>query len=97
MAVNDKIGDIVLVTTIKEKDLGVTISADIKISEQCDIAALKDNQILGLIGRNMTCKKTKLYLAKASIKQQLGLIRSHSEYCIQTHSEYKLVKGYKYA
>ena len=44
-------GDTVLNTTVtvKEKDLGLTISADMKVSEQCEIAAAKENQILGLI------------------------------------------------
>ena len=60
--VNNKIGDTVLGTTVKEKDLGVTISADMKVStdmkvsEQCGIAASKGNQILGLIRRNITYK-----------------------------------------
>ena len=39
-------GGIVLNTTLKEKDLGVTISANMKVSEQCGIAATKGNQIL---------------------------------------------------
>ena len=38
-----------LSTTVKEKDLGLTISSDMKIQEQCGIAASKGNQILGLI------------------------------------------------
>ena len=50
--VNYKMGDTVLATTVKEKDLGVTVSADMKVSKQCGIAALKGNQILGLIRRN---------------------------------------------
>ena len=38
----------VLKTTLKEKDLGLTISADMKVSEQCGISrsrkrALEDN------------------------------------------------------
>ena len=41
--VNYKMGNTVLGTTVKEKDLGVTIRADIKISEQCGIAASKGN------------------------------------------------------
>ena len=49
--------DTVLGTTVKEKDLGVTISADMKVSQQCGIAASKGNQILGLIRRNITYKK----------------------------------------
>ena len=43
-------------TTVKEKDLGVTISADMKVSEQCGIAASKGDQILDLIRRNITYK-----------------------------------------
>ena len=43
-----KMGDIVLGTIIKENDLGVTISADMKVSEQCDIAASKSNKIIGV-------------------------------------------------
>ena len=50
-------GDTVLGTTVKEKDLGVTISADMKVSEQCGIAASKGNTILGLIRRNITYKE----------------------------------------
>ena len=38
--VNHKIGDTILGTTVIEKDLGVTISADMKVSE-CGIAASK--------------------------------------------------------
>ena len=46
--------DTVLGTTEKEKDLGITIilSADMKVSEQCSIAASKGNQILGLTRKN---------------------------------------------
>ena len=55
--VNFKMGDTVLGTTVKEKDLGVTISADMKVSEQCGIAASKGNQIVGLIRRNITYKE----------------------------------------
>ena len=46
-------GDTVLNTTVKEKDLGLTISADMNVSEQCAIAAAKGNQIFGLIRRNI--------------------------------------------
>ena len=57
MDVNHKMGDTVLGTTVKEKELGVTISADITVSEQCGIAAPKGNQILGLIRRNIIHKE----------------------------------------
>ena len=57
MDVNYKIGDTVLGITVKEKDLGVTISANMKVSEQCGISASKGNQVLGLIRRNITYKE----------------------------------------
>ena len=38
-------------------DLGITISADMKVSEQCGIAATKGNQTLGLIRRNIKYKE----------------------------------------
>ena len=42
---------------LKEKDLGLSISADMKVSEQCGIAAAKVNQILGLSKRNIVYKE----------------------------------------
>ena len=48
-------------TTVKENDLGITISADMKVSEQCCIAASKSNQIIGLIRRNITYKEKANY------------------------------------
>ena len=50
--VNYKIGDTVVGTIVKEKDLGVAISTDMKVSEQCGIAASKGDKIIGLIRRN---------------------------------------------
>ena len=55
-------GYIVLGTIVKETDLGVTISADMKVSEQCGIAASKGYQIIGLIRRNTTYKDKKLII-----------------------------------
>ena len=49
-------------TTLKAKDLGLTISADMKVSEQCGIAAVKGNQILGLIRRNIVYKDKELII-----------------------------------
>ena len=42
----------VLNITVKEKDLRLTISADMKVLEQCGIAAAKENQLFGLIRPN---------------------------------------------
>ena len=70
--INYNVGYTVLGTTVKEKDLRITISADMKVSEQFNIAASKGNQILGFIRRNITYKeKSELYIC---IKQYLGLI-----------------------
>ena len=60
--VNYEMGDTVLGTTVKEKDLEVTISTDVKVSEQCGVAASNGNQILGLIRRNITYKDKKLMI-----------------------------------
>ena len=49
-------------TIVKEKDLGVTISADMKLSEQCCIVSSKGNQIIGLVRRNITYKEKKLII-----------------------------------
>ena len=46
--------------TVKEKDLGVSINADMKVSEQCRIAASKGNQVLGMIRRNIPYKEKSL-------------------------------------
>ena len=55
--INYNIGDTVLGTTVKEMDLRVTICVDMKVSEQCGIAASKGNQLLGLIRKYITYKE----------------------------------------
>ena len=49
-----EMGGTVVCKTVKENDFGVTINANMKVSEQCRIAASKCNQILGIIRRNIT-------------------------------------------
>ena len=53
-------GGTILDRSVKEKDLGVTVSADVTVSEQCGIAPSKGNQILGLIMRNITLYREKV-------------------------------------
>ena len=74
----------VLNTTLKEKDLGLTISADMKVSEQCGIAAAKGNQIIGLIRRNIVYKEKELI-----IPLYKTIVRPHLEYCIQAWRPYR--------
>ena len=78
-----KMGDTVLGTTTQEKDLGVTFSADMKVSEQCGIAASKGNQILGLIRRTIMYKEKQLI-----VPLYKAIVRPHLEYCIQARKPY---------
>ena len=80
-------GDTVLNTTVKEKDLGLTVSAEMKVSEQCGIAAAKGNQILGLIRRNIVYKERELI-----IPLYKTIVRPHLEYCIQAWRPYCKMK-----
>ena len=59
-------------------------STDMKVSEQCGIAASKSNQIVGLIRRNITYKEKELiiHLYKA-------IVRPHLEYCVQAWRPYR--------
>ena len=52
----------ILSKTLKEKDLVVTMNANMKVSEQCRIAASKGNQVLGMIRRNITYKENNLII-----------------------------------
>ena len=80
----DRRGIASLGTSVKEKDLGFTISADMKVSEQCGISASKGNQILGLIRRNITYKGNKLI-----IPLYKAIVRPHLEYCRQAWRPYR--------
>ena len=79
-----KMGDAVLGRTTQEKGLGVTFSADMKNSEQCEIAASKGNQILGLIRRPITYKEKQLI-----VPLYKAIVRPHLEYCIQAWRPYR--------
>ena len=73
-----KMGDAILGRTTQGKDLGVTFSADMKVSEQCGIAASKGYQILGLIRRTIMYKEIQLI-----VPLYKAIVRPHLEYCIQ--------------
>ena len=75
-------GGTVLNATVTEKDLGLTISADMKGSEQCTTAAAKVNQILGLIRRNILYKEKELI-----IPLYKTIVRLLLECCIQAISQ----------
>ena len=75
---NYEMGGTILSKTVKKKDLGVTMNASMKVSEQCRIAASKGNQIIGMIRRNITFKEKSLI-----IPLYKAIVRPHLEYCIQ--------------
>ena len=77
-SMNYEMGGTILSTTVKEKDLGVTMNANMKVSEQCRIAASKANQVLGMIRRNITYKDKSLI-----VPLYKAIVRPHLEYCIQ--------------
>ena len=74
---------ILLNTTVKEKDLWLTSNADMKISEQCGIAAANGMQILGLIRRNIVYKEKELI-----IPLYKTIVRPHLKYCIHSWKPY---------
>ena len=80
---NYEMGGTILSKTGKEKDLGVTMNANMKVSEQCRIAASKGNQVLGMIRRNITYKEKSLI-----VPLYKAIVRPHLEYCIQAWSPY---------
>ena len=81
--INYNMGDTVLGTIVKENDLEITINADMKVSEQCGIAASKGNHILGLIRRNITYRETII------IPLYKAIVRPHLEYCLQAWRPYR--------
>jgi len=72
------LNDTVLVQTEEEKDLGVIITKDFKVSQQCLKAAKKGNQILGLIYRTFSIKNKLIMM-----RLYKALVRPHLDYCIQ--------------
>ena len=78
-----EMGGTILSITVKEKYLGVTMNANMKVSEQCRIAASKGNQVRGMIRRNITYKEKSLI-----VPLYKAIVRPHLEYCIHAWSPY---------
>ena len=72
---NYEMGGTILSKTVKEKDLGVSLNANMKVSEQCRIAASKGNQVIGMIRRNITYKEKSLI-----VPLYKAIVRPHLEY-----------------
>ena len=80
---NYEMGGIILSKTVNGTDLGITMNANMKVSEQCRIASSKGNQVLGMIRRNITYKENSLI-----VPLYKTIVRPHLEYCIQAWSPY---------
>ena len=65
-----------LTKTVKENYLGVSMNANMKVSEQCRIAASKGDQVIGMIRRNITYKEKSLLVSLYK-----AIVRPHLEYC----------------
>ena len=51
---NYEMGGTILSKTVKEKDLGLSMKTNMKVSDQCIISASGGNQVLGVTHRNIT-------------------------------------------
>ena len=80
---NYEMGGTILSKTVKEKYLWVSMNPNMKVSEQCIIAASKCNQVLGTIRRNITYKEKSLI-----VPLYKAIVRPHLEYFIQAWSPY---------
>ena len=80
---NYEMGGTILSKTVKEIDLGVTMNANMKVLEQCRIAASKGNQVLRMIRRNITYKEKSLI-----VPLYKAIVAPHLEYCIHAWGPY---------
>ena len=59
-----------------ERDLGVMIYSNLKVSEQCQLAYLRANRMLGLVKRTIHHRNPDLL-----VRMYKSLVRPHLEYC----------------
>ena len=60
------------------------MNSNMKVSEQCRIAASKGNQVIGMIRRNITYKERSLI-----IPLYKAIVRPHLEYCIHAWNPHR--------
>ena len=64
-------------TVVQENDLGIVITKDLKVSQQCEQAYAKASRMLGVINRSIKSKDRDILLSLYK-----SLVRPHLEYCI---------------
>jgi len=65
----------------EEKDLGIVIINNLKVSKHCSQAYAKANKLLGVISRTIVYKTSDILL-----QLYKSLVRPHLEYCISAWS-----------
>uniref|UniRef100_A0A8C5R0U2 Reverse transcriptase domain-containing protein n=1 Tax=Leptobrachium leishanense TaxID=445787 RepID=A0A8C5R0U2_9ANUR len=78
-----RIFDTVLTSTSEERDLGVIISEDLRVSSQCNRAAGNAGRMLGCVGRGISSRKREVLMPLYR-----ALVRPHLEYCVQYRRPY---------
>lgn len=77
------LGNNLIKTSNKERDLGVIVDNSCKFSEQCRMAASAANKLLGLIKRSIEYKNK-----DTIVRLYKALVRPKLEYCIQAWCPY---------
>src|SRR5277367_5995212 len=62
----------------EERDLGVLVSSDLKVTSQCSKVVKTANKVLGMISRTFTLRSKEIIMLLYK-----SLVRPHLEYCIQ--------------
>jgi len=75
--------NIPLTEVTQKKDLGITVTNDLKSAQQCLQAYNKANKVLGVINRSIVYKKKDIV-----VKLYKSLVRPHLEYCTVAWSPY---------
>ena len=75
----------ILQTTNEERDLGVKINSNLKVSNQCSEAALKANVALGQLSRSFHYRDRHTFL-----KLYKQYVRPHLEFCVPAWSPWTL-------
>ena len=67
-----------LIATEEQRDLGITITRDLKLQKQTEKIYKTANRLLGFIARNFTCKSTEFMLPLYK-----SIVQPHLEYAVQ--------------